>query len=423
MIRSLLRQTLWQTIGAGAGQGATMVTNALLARLLGAAGFGVYGFLLGTLNTWALMAQCSTGLLAARYVASYRADEPSRVAKLLSCAAGVTTATGLLAALLLVVVRTEIGEVSVEPGAVNTGIVYVAICLPIATLTLLQAGALAGFQAFRSSAIAALLAAPLFVVLPIVGGVFGGASGAVAGVAVAFVARFAFNQFALHREWPAVLTKPSAADWKWFGTIFASFATPAALTGITMAGSAWLGNLWLLSQEDGTQQLGWVTLGQLLRALITFIPAQIAVVSMAALTRSGRSGSEYSWVLLMSLLLTFGVAAALAVPSLLGLASILEWFGADFVGGLSIARWMVVAAVIESVTIAIYQSLPSRLFMWHSFGLVAVPRDVTFVVLAAMWIPSSQGIGFATAWFASQVVALVGTLVASVVVARRAPGR
>jgi O-antigen/teichoic acid export membrane protein len=359
--------------------------------------------------------------MAARYVATYRLEASPRISKLLSCAAAVTGIMGVIAGLLLLFVRDSIGNGGEAPTAVGSGTVYVAICLPIVALTLLQSGALAGFQAFRASAIAALFAAPLFVALPLIGATLNGPSAAIAGLAIAFLAGV-LNQLALRHLCPRVLTKFTLSDFKWFASLFATFAAPAALTGVTAAGSIWLGNLWLLGQNNGAQELGWVTVGQLLRALVVFVPAQIGLVSMAALSRAGRptaGNGEYAHLLGVGLALTLVVAFACAVPLVFALPSILTWFGPDFVGGLSLAKVMLFAAVIESIAISAYQALPSRAFMWHSLTLVAIPRDLAFVVLAAIWIPSSQGGGFANALLVSQVIGLAGTVGARMLVAKR----
>ncbi len=419
-LQRLLPGTAWSSIGSAASQGATLVGNVVVANALGPAGFGVYSFLQGTINNWALVAHASTGLMATRYISAYSRDEPVRASQLLGLSSAATLLGGCTSALLLVFFSDSISAWTVSYGPMDAAILVAAAGLPFATFSLFQVGVLVGMQRFREIAMISLTLCGAFVGLPLWGAWAAGPAAAIAGLASAFFLRFCLNAWVIQRASREAGIAPMLSGFAEFRRLFAAFALPASVTGLTTAGSLWYATFLLLGQPSGSSLVGLLGAAMTFRMLVLFIPAQLASVSVGFLTRHFAAGREadYSQVMGASLVLT-AVSAVVVAGVLLAVAEpLLRLFGPEFPAALPIARIMLAAAIVEAVAMSLYQSLPSRAQMWRSLGLVAIPRDLAFVVGATWAIPRYLGEGFAGVMMMSQLIGLAGVIAARAIPVR-----
>ena len=160
--------------------------------------------------------------------------------------------------------------------------------------------------------------------------------------------------------------------------------------------------------------MGLFTAAVNFRLLVLFLPTQIATSALPLMTRHLAAGElgHYSGVLRSGLWMTSAIALALAGGLALLAPWILTFFGAGFETALPLVRLLLAAAVLESIANALYQVLPSRGLMWHSFLFVGLPRDLSFIALATVLIPRLQSFGLGVAFLASQVISLAGILAA-----------
>jgi O-antigen/teichoic acid export membrane protein len=423
LVHQFLSGAAWQTIAGSISQVATLLGTAAVAKILDVTHFGVYGFLQSTLTSWALVAQASAGLIATRYVAAHRSEQPDEAGRTLAWTSLLALCGGGLAGIALAVAKDGVASDHLQGDAISIGLAVGAAILPVASLTLQQFGALAGFEAYYRTARVAVLCGPMFVGLPVIGAYFGNAVWAFVGLAFAYLIRSVLLSLALRRTTAEHSVSFQLVAWRSFVRVFWAFGVPAALTGATSAGAMWIANLLVIGGTNGAKEMALVGMAQLFRVLVTFVPSQTGTATVALLTRlRSQRGHDYGadavvyWVgVCFSALLAMLTATALAFTAYW----LLGWFGSEYQVGLRVVYTFLFAAVIESVAIAAYQSLPSAARMWQSFAFVAVPRDVMFIALGAAWIPSTQAEGFAHALVVSQTIGLLGTIYAAARLKRR----
>jgi hypothetical protein len=70
-------------------------------------------------------------------------------------------------------------------------------------------------------------------------------------------------------------------------------------------------------------------------------------------------------------------------------------------------------AIPESLTNALYQIMLTKHRMWSGLQSVILPRDLTFTVAAAFWIPAAGAKGLAGAYLVGRLVGLASAFVVS----------
>jgi hypothetical protein len=112
----------------------------------------------------------------------------------------------------------------------------------------------------------------------------------------------------------------------------------------------------------------------------------------------------------------FWLNAALSISAAMGAALVilllgatpLRIFGPAFVEGRLVLAVMMAAAILEALTLAVYQIVVSRGQIWASLAFVSLPRDIALAVVALLLVPVSQAAGLGAAYAAAWAVSLAG---------------
>ncbi len=298
-------------------QGATLLANVLVANILGTGGFGAYSFMQSTLNTWALVAQASSGIMATRYVAAFRRTDPQRAGRVIGFCGVLTATLGCTTAAILLLVRNEFASDAADAHSIAFGLMIVAFALPFASFALFHNGVLAGLERFKHQAGLASGSAIIFIIFPVVGASAVGMHGAVAGLLCAFVVRFFVYRLAIRRDSATDGIYPIFRGAFEIWSLLRHFAVPAAITSIVSAGGMWVGNLLVLRQPNGPHYLGLLSAAMAFRMLVIFVPAQLGTVALSALTRHAVTGGVTKFrrlLTLVAIMTTFTAGFAALVP-------------------------------------------------------------------------------------------------------------
>jgi O-antigen/teichoic acid export membrane protein len=405
---------LWLSVAAAVAQTATLMAGILVANIIGTRDFGMFSFLQGTLTTWSQAAALSSGLLATRYLAAYTRTDPLRAGEVIGYCTVITAIAGTVAGIILLLYRSFLTRNVDDSGMLNACLVFVAVIIPITSLTLFQNGALVGFEKYRIQTTLSIFQSVALVLGPVLGAILNGVGGAILGLASAMVVRFVSQRVALRRVSVSMGIRARYSGMATMNRLFFRFALPASLTGITAGTSLWLSTLILIAQDTGPRQMGLFAAAQYFRLLVLFLPVQISTIGVPLLTRHFTSGAHarYTTLLRAGTLATGTIAGVVAIALALAAGFLLRIFGASFVSAKGLVTLLLISAVVEAVVGAMYQALPSREQMWRSFVLVALPRDFTLLIASWLLIPQFLSLGLGYAFLISQTVALVGVIVA-----------
>src|SRR5207253_5798020 len=181
----------WNVLSVLFMQGSTFLVNVALANLLGRQHFGEFAVIQTTLMTVAGLGQMATGVTAAKYVAETRISRKRIAGQILGLCSVVSLVTGLVCCGLLFVRANWIAAEILNAPQLNVDLSIAAAVALFLTMNAYQVGALAGLEAFRSSAILSSTLGIFHVITCIVGAWLFGLDGALVGFLLSSAVRWA----------------------------------------------------------------------------------------------------------------------------------------------------------------------------------------------------------------------------------------
>jgi O-antigen/teichoic acid export membrane protein len=191
--------------------------------------------------------------------------------------------------------------------------------------------------------------------------------------------------------------------------VFYRFSLPGALSGLTAAPALWLGQVFLVRQDGGYDELALYSAAYNLMIIVLFLPNVTNNVGMSLINnmRGQRNALQYRRVFWMNLLSTATIVVLGASMMAIGGKYALGAYGTNFYIGLPVLLLLLAASIPEALTIAMNQVLQSSERMWRALLLINLPRDLTIPVTAYLLVPSLGAVGLALACMVGRIIAFV----------------
>jgi O-antigen/teichoic acid export membrane protein len=272
-------------------------------------------------------------------------------------------------------------------------------------------GALAGLEAYRAIAKAGMASGTIYALLCAIGAWAFGLTGAVIGLSISAFAQFVILAKCLVREGFRQGISVQYRDFSRERAILLGFAVPASLSAWLFQPALWIATAFLARQTNGYNELALFGAANAFRSLVLFVPQAVNNVGMSVLNNQRRSSPDaYRSIFYLNAIMTTVTAVGVAGALFLAGAPLLRLFGPGFTEGRAVLGIMLVAGIVEALSVAAYQIVISHGRIWASLAFVSVPRDLTLVLLAALLTPTLGAAGLATAYATGWFLALVGVL-------------
>jgi len=400
----------WNIVGAAATQGATFAATLAIANLLGPGGLVRYFVAQNTTLTLANFFQAGLSLTLVNFIARHRTTRPARARAVFVFARRATLVLALIAAAVLALVARPVALRAYGDATLLPFVLLSAAAIPLATVQLVQNGALGGLEAFRDLARAAVTGGTIFLAAVVGGALLGGALGAAIGLAVATVARF----FVYRHTLSAAFEKASVPEMPDSAPVWPeirNFALPAALPALTIGPALWLSNA-ALARNAGLAALGVFSAMFLLKTAASFVPMQVGLVVLprySALRAAGDPAAARALWPAVAACAGMSAAVGLALTAIAPFLPAL--FGAKFASGQALIPWLMLVSFFESTASILSVRFAGGDRMWHSFLGYSTPRDLLLVGLALLWTPAHGALGLVWAHAVAFGYALVAALV------------
>jgi len=390
-------------------QGSTFAANVALANLLSVQVFGEYAMVQSTIAVLSLLGQLATGYTATKYVAEFRTSDPSRAGRLVGMLALLSTGMAAIVSVTLFVGAPWLASVVLEQPTLAGGLRVAASALCFVVMNGFVMGVLAGLESYAALGRACVISGTLYFLATVLGGSLGGIEGALAGAAIGGAIQCALL-------WRGALAEAGKQGIRirsqWCGGdahIIASFALPAALNGFMSVPAMWFGNAVLVRQEAGYQAMALFTAANSFRIIVLFLPNVVNNVNMSLLNYQVglQDGRRYTRVFWVNLGVTMAVASGTAATATVFGPWLLTWFGEEFRVAFPVLLVLMLAAVPESLSLALLQIIQSRARIWFTFAGVSLPAYATLALVAWMLTPAQGALGLAWAYVAAAGVAVV----------------
>ncbi|MEO7999799.1 MAG: oligosaccharide flippase family protein, partial [Gemmatimonadaceae bacterium] len=371
-LKSIGAGAVWATVGTVFNQGSTLASNIWIANLLGKTRFGEFAIVLATVQAAASLASLGIGYTTTRYVSEWRHRDLKRAGELLGLFSRVSWLSAVVAALLLAAASSGLASDALKAPALGPSLLIAAITTVFTVRNGYLTGALYGLEAFRSIGINGIVSGTGYLALTVLGGVWGGVRGAAWGLLASAVLQCASLSIALHFARVKAAIQKGAATFADESELLIRFAVPAALSGLSTVPVLWAVQAILARSPQGYDNLAVYAAGLNLLAMVLFAPAVLNGVAMAWINRTHVLDGDTAYrhamranVYTNAAIVCVALVATVAIgPLLLGL------YGRDFRTGYAALALLLIAALPETLTNALYQSIQRRQRIWQ--GLLAI---------------------------------------------------
>lgn len=402
---------MWNMASTLAMQGSVMLTGIVLARLLGLESFGVYSIASTTVMTLVGVAQGGVGIVGVKFVGELLHHQPNRVARVLRMCSFFTSATGIVASVLLWTLAPYIATKILGSPEVEFALKIVSISIFFNVQTVYLQGALQGFGAFRSMSIAGVVSGMAHFLLSVVTAYLSGVNGALVALVVAAAVRWVAFKKTLNvtRKQHSITSSDRVQPEDW--SLIWRFGLPAGLASLVTLPCLWGVTAFVARQPNGIMLVGLFSVAHQLRQLVLQLPLMLNSVASSVLGRlkgEGNSG-EYWNVFRSNLILTGGFASLVALLVALMSSWILSLYGQNFLEAKPLLLVLMIAVIPEVLGTAGYQLVQSSGRMWRSFLVIVCPRDLIYMGLAILMLPSYGLLGVGLAYLAAHLVGCAAT--------------
>jgi O-antigen/teichoic acid export membrane protein len=405
----LIQGTALNLIAVTFNQGSTLIANVIVARILMKHSFGEYAMVHITVLTMATVAQLAMGFTASKYVAEYRSKLPETAGRIMGLCFGISAVTASVASVILMVMAPWLSTTILKAPHLAAALVIGSGFLFFSAINGYQIGALSGLEAYGGLAKSGVLSGLIAVSTIAFGAWVKGLNGAVIGLSISAFARCLIHYIWLRMESRAQGIKACYRGLSQEKAVITKFAIPAAISGYYTMPMIWLANTLLVRQPGGYSEMALYASSSSVRLLVLFIPQVVNTVSLSILNNIKGSGDlqRYKRVYTANVLIIF--IATVTVGLAIGLFGdvVLGVFGRDFSAGKTVLQILMISAVFEGSSIALYQHLQAQERIWTTLLLINIPRDTLFI-LASLYLVSWRGaVGLSVAYSLGWLLALI----------------
>jgi len=371
LLRRLAGPAFWSTLGAGASRILAVGAAILVARELGAAGFGELNLVQTTAGMLMALGGFGLNTTATKLLAGkYRAD-PLGAGRVIVLSGAMSVAVGSVTAVLLVanagwVAREVLAAPQLEPA-----LVVAALLLVVSPLTGTQIGVLMGLERFRSIAVVNTAAAAASIPLLVVGTRLAGMLGAVAATVATALLTAGIQWVAVGRAMRAagirLAAREAVREWR----LLFSYSVPLTLSNVLLAPVAWATSALIAHQAEGLSELGLFAAANQWRNAIVLLATSAGAVVFPLFSHLHDSGRPRSFA--RAFWTSAGVTggAALLVAAILAILSpaLMHAYGTEFRGASDVLVVLVLAGAVAAPLTIVGHAIAGAGRMWLGFGL------------------------------------------------------
>jgi O-antigen/teichoic acid export membrane protein len=411
---SAITPILWNLLATLANQGSTFVTAVALARMLDGRDFGIYVVVLSTAQIAALVAGAGMGYTATKYVAELCISNPTRASRIFGFCLAWSGVSAIVIAVLIIFGSPFLSSrvLTVENLA---GPLRIAGCICFfMTINAVLTGALAGLGRFRLLALVGIGSGVTYIFTTTYLASTTGVAGAVLGLAISGAVQATLLIIGVLYARRSSSVWPDLFNSLHERPVLLRFTLPAAVAGLSTAGSLWVAQV-VLTRQVGLVEVGLYSVASNLLTLTMLAPSVANTVGMSMLNKARGAGDpvRFERIYRFNMLITFAMvllgAGLLAVCGKL----ILAGFGPGFVAAYPAVLLLLLAAFPEALGLARYQLLQSHERMWQAMKWVVVPRDLVLPLAALALVPFWGAKGLAAAYLLSRMLGYAGTRLAT----------
>ncbi|MGV7222368.1 MAG: oligosaccharide flippase family protein, partial [Nitrospinales bacterium] len=385
-----------------------LASTVIIARLLGKEGFGEFGIINSTLGMLGPLAGCMLGYTCTKNIAEHRSKNPNKASDILALTGFLSWFTSASVAAGLFIISPWVASSILAAPQLSDTLRISSLMIFFGALNGVQAGALAGFEAFKVIARINLIVGLLTFPMVITGVYFNGLNGLIWGLTLSNFINWILNHLALRKvssqEGIVFRLRGCLKEWK----ILWQFSLPSMLTSMIYGSATWGCHALLVNQPGGYGKMGILNAANQWRSPILFLCNSIGNVVLPVLSSLNSSVDRDKFFKILKVNLIFSGSMALIISVLFSLLA--PWILKMYGDGFSIGAWVFVVIVLATPFTAISeilgQSMISQGKLWKHTGLHLI-WAVIAPIITILLVPSHGARGLAIAFGSSWLTLMV----------------
>lgn len=390
----------WSLLGMVVSRIFTMVSTLIVARLLGAEGYGEMGMVQSTIGLFGVFAGFGLGATATKFIAEFHLKDAQKTGRIIVLTIVSGLIFSLFFALLCLILSPWLSTSMLNRADLAPLLVGGALLMFMSTMNGVMSATLSGFEAFKKIAeinIWQAVSVP-FVTIPLVWayGVQGAICSMTVNAAIGLIlCTLALNKYYLKDK---ILVRYSRDIWR-ESSILWTFSLPAMMSNLMMAPATWITNSILVNQPNGYGELGLFTAANQWRNVVIVIPGLLssAILPILSQAHGNDDKSDFKKTVSFNIHLTWIISLPLTVFVVAFSGPLAALFGRQFHNAGPIIGTLMVACFLNIVNCAVGSALTGSGKMWTgtsmNFAWALILVASTYFV-----VPFFGGLGLAIAY-------------------------
>lgn len=392
----------WSLVGTVGARLSTFVGTVIVARLLGAEGFGELAMIQSTIGMLGVFAGLGIGMTATRYVAELRLIDPERTGRIIGLTYLVSWTTGGIMGLFCILVAPWIAAKTLNASHLIPEIRLASLLLIITSGFGPQSGILQGMQTFQSIAKITLWQSLASLPITVVLVWFLGLRGVILSLILNTLLGALLASKTLFYQYRSLGIYVNIFQAWQEKIILWKFSVPTFLATIVYSQVMWISNLILINQPTGYNELGFFNAAMQLQWMITSFNTIILSVSLPIFSELYSQGNIIYYINLFDnyLKLNWRLAIGLGFFSLSISPFILLIYGNNFKESVPIFVVTILMSVIYVANCSSYQVIFSSGLMWLNLW-IHIFWGVILISLSYILTPYFKAFGLALSYLAA----------------------
>jgi O-antigen/teichoic acid export membrane protein len=379
---SRLQQNMfWSVAGAASTQGSSLLAAVVVARMLGIERFGQLTLIQTTVLLIGTLGEMGFTLTTAKFVSRWRVLDPARTGRLIGWSLRATGTSALVMTALLGGLEPYLGLSNL--AGLSMEIRAGCALLFFEMLNRVQFGALAGLEAFGSTARVQIWRGILTLPCVWIGTWLGGLLGAVLSMAFVSMATVLIGHWVLRNQCRAL-----SIPLHYRGTFELDILTTSMslwISSLLLTGSSWAVVVLLSHQPSGFSELGLYNAADKWKTALLFFPQMLFQVTLPMLSHS-HAMEDYpacGRIIFTALASTVGVTGVGAIGVICLSRPLMLSYGTAFTQGESVLA----LAALVAVPSAIYTVGSGAVWaLGKPTQMLQVDLCKTFLLMALCWM-------------------------------------
>ena len=343
-----MKGSFWSLISGVAGQGFALLGSILTARYLGAEDFGRLGILLSTVSMFTVVGSFGLGITATKHIAQFRVSDLERTGRVLGMSSATALLGATLAATILILVAPWLAMKVLSTPTLVRELRISALILFFMSVNAYQIGALAGFEAFRASAVASLIRGIGGLPILVAGAAYGGLTGAVIAYGLATALSCITHAVVLRKQCRLHHVRISYHLQREDFSLLYRFGVPVLIAGMSYVPALWASNA-ALARAAGFHEVALFQAAFQWQTVCMFLAVCVGNVGFPMMAANLGSRRAYMRVLAGNYSLTTGLTLVTAALGALAAPYIARLYGPEFVNATDVIRIMCACAVVSAI--------------------------------------------------------------------------